>query len=160
MQLSTRALSFSFSTILSVECGCWGGNAPGTENWSPSSFGSMEQLRYADCIAGGWVGGRRRLSHWIRRIDGGDGLPRDIGRSGSGISVDRWILEELIGRQRNDRVSHFIGRDGSHQIGILVILGLYVWRRSIAIRSHHNITSVEAEGREIYTHTNVICDSD
>jgi len=88
-------------------------------DWSPSSFGSTEQLRDTDCTTGGRVGGRRRVSHWIRRIDGGDGLARDIKRSGNEMSVGHWILVELIGWQRDDWASHFIGHDESHQIRFL-----------------------------------------
>ena len=88
-------------------------------DWSPSSFGSTEQLRGADCTAGGRVGGKRKVSRWIRRIDSGDGLVKDIRRSESGMSVGHWILAEPIGRRRDDQASRFIRHDESRRIRFL-----------------------------------------
>jgi len=51
-----------------------------------------------DCIAGGRVGGRRRVDRRIRRIDSRDDLAGHIGRSESRTSVGCWILAELIQR--------------------------------------------------------------
>lgn len=88
-------------------------------DWSPSSFKSTDQLIDVDYIVGGQVGGRRRVGRWTRRIEVGDGLARDIKRSGRKMSVGHWILVEMIIWWRDDQASHFIGRDGSRQIGFL-----------------------------------------